>query len=159
MKLYGKKALLDNIKNSKIVRLINNDKKIIDLLKLNNVNYEFVKKEYFNYLDKSLNHQGIEIETFENKKFENLEEFIKNQNEEKKSIVVILDSILDPYNLGSIIRTCESFKVDAIIYKKDNQVQINELVIKTSAGAIANISMIRVINLSSTIELLKKNKY
>jgi 23S rRNA (guanosine2251-2'-O)-methyltransferase len=73
--------------------------------------------------------------------------------------VVILDSLQDPFNFGSIIRTCESFNVDAIVYKKDNQVQINDFVKKTSQGAINNIRMFKVVNLSNEIEFLKQNKF
>jgi len=71
----------------------------------------------------------------------------------------MLDSIEDPMNFGAIIRSAESVGVDALIYKKDGQCQITPAVIKTSAGAISNLNMIKVTNLNDTIAKLKNNGY
>ena len=70
--------------------------------------------------------------------------------------VVILDSIADPHNLGAIIRTAESAGVHGIILQKDRACPVNETVYKTSAGAISNMLIARVVNISQEIEFLKK---
>lgn len=158
MILYGKKSLLDNLKNSdkiKYVELLNNVE-IINILKKNNIEYKIKEKSFFAKFDKNLNHQYIVIHMEENKS-NTLEDFLKNKKDE--SIVLVLDNIKDPFNFGSIIRTAECYGVDCIIYKKDNQVQINDYVIKSSQGAIYNINLIKVININSTLEELKKNGY
>jgi 23S rRNA (guanosine2251-2'-O)-methyltransferase len=71
----------------------------------------------------------------------------------------MIDSIQDPQNFGSILRTCDAFGVKTVIYKKDNQVQVNDFVIKTSMGAISNLNLIRVTNLSNALNQLKKSGY
>ncbi len=69
-------------------------------------------------------------------------------------IVVILDHIEDPHNMGAILRTCDTMGVTAVIYPKDRQCQINSTVIKASSGAAHHLQLIRVTNLSQAIDKL-----
>ena len=71
----------------------------------------------------------------------------------------MLDHLEDPHNFGAIIRTSEALGVDGIIIPNDRSVGINATVVKTSAGAIAHTNIIRVPNLTSTIEKLKDKGY
>ena len=71
----------------------------------------------------------------------------------------MLDSFQDPHNFGAILRTCDALGIDAVIYKDDNQAQINDFVIKTSMGAVNNLNLFKVTNFARTIELLKKSGY
>ena len=70
-----------------------------------------------------------------------------------------MDHLEDPHNLGAIIRTSEAAGVSGIIIPKDRGVSINATVIKTSTGAIDNIPISMVTNLSNTIFDLKKNGF
>ena len=70
-----------------------------------------------------------------------------------------MDHLEDPHNLGAIIRTCEAAGVDGIIIPKDRSVEVNATVIKVSTGAINNMSVARVTNLSRTIDELKKEGF
>ena len=74
-------------------------------------------------------------------------------------VVVILDHLEDPHNLGAIIRTCEAAGIRSIILPKDRQVQINATVMKTSVGTLDNMNMISVTNLVNTINKLKDNGF
>ena len=74
-------------------------------------------------------------------------------------VVVILDHLEDPHNLGAIIRTCEAAGIRSIILPKDRQVQINATVMKTSVGTLDNINMISVTNLVNAINKLKDNGF
>jgi 23S rRNA (guanosine2251-2'-O)-methyltransferase len=153
MKIFGKKALLDNLSRINKVELEKKDSQIISLLRQNNIQFEIKGSKSFESLDKNLNHQGIisYVET----KVSSLTEIYKKEN----AIVLIVDSLQDPQNFGAILRTCDAFGIDAVIYKKDNQVQINDFVIKTSMGAINNLNMFKVTNLSNEIDLLKENGF
>ena len=71
------------------------------------------------------------------------------------AFVVLLDGIEDPHNLGAIIRTCECAGVDGIIIPKVRACQVNETVVRTSAGAISNMRICRVTNLKEAIDKLK----
>ena len=78
---------------------------------------------------------------------------------EENPLIVMLDHLEDPHNFGAIIRTCEALGVSAIIIPNDSSVNINATVVKTSAGAINNIKIIRVPNLSVAINKLKSKNY
>lgn len=69
---------------------------------------------------------------------------------------LILDQLEDPHNLGSILRTCDVSKVDGVIVPSRRSVGLTQVVAKTSAGAIEYVPVVRVTNLSDTIDMLKK---
>ena len=162
--LFGPKAINEAINNQyttiKKIYLTKNKSSFLSNLQNKNINYQFVSDDYFNKFDSSLNHQFICAEIESNNYFNSVESWLQTmQFTNKKQLVVILDEINDPRNFGSIIRTCYGLGVSAIIYKKDNQVQINDLVQKTSMGATSFIPLIKVSNLSRTIDTLKDNGY
>jgi 23S rRNA (guanosine2251-2'-O)-methyltransferase len=75
------------------------------------------------------------------------------------SIVLVLDSIEDPQNFGSLIRTAEAGGVQGILIPKDRAVGLTATVVKASAGAAAHIPIVRVTNLAQAIEDLKKRGF
>ncbi|NTU61050.1 MAG: hypothetical protein HGA95_01780 [Caldiserica bacterium] len=66
---------------------------------------------------------------------------------EDSSIVLVLDGIEDPQNLGAIIRSAECFGVDGVIIPKNNACPVNMTVMKTSAGAVTHVPVARVVNI------------
>ncbi len=78
------------------------------------------------------------------------------KKEGARALLLILDGIQDPQNLGSLIRTALGCGAQGIIIPKDRAVGITPAVIKASAGAAAHLPVARVTNLSSTIDALKK---
>ena len=83
-------------------------------------------------------------------------EFQEKLVREEKSVVLILDGIQDPRNFGALIRSAEAFGISGIIIPDRRAVDINETVVKTSTGAIEHVPIIKVTNLSQTMERLKK---
>jgi 23S rRNA (guanosine2251-2'-O)-methyltransferase len=156
MTLYGKKALIENIEYIKNVEIGSTRLDVVKLLKENNIPFVIKPDSYFNKFS-NVNHQKIISYTKQSENKLELKDFLNEQDE--KSLIVVLDSIMDPGNFGAILRSCEAFGVNAVIYKKDNQAQINETVSKTSQGAVNRINLYRVANLSQTLELLKDNGY
>jgi len=75
------------------------------------------------------------------------------------SLILVLDSIEDPQNLGSLIRTAEACGVRGILIPKDRAAGLTPAVIRVSAGATAHIPVVRVTNLVQTIEDLKKEGF
>ncbi len=73
--------------------------------------------------------------------------------------VLLLDSIEDPQNLGSLIRTAEACGVRGVVIPKDRAVGLTPAVVKSSAGAAAYVPVVRVTNLVSAIEELKKEGF
>ena len=72
-------------------------------------------------------------------------------------LVLILDSIQDPRNLGACLRSANASGVDCVVINKDGSSPINAVVHKTSAGAINTLKIFQVTNLTRTIKALQKN--
>lgn len=87
---------------------------------------------------------------------------LKDVNLKKeKSVVLVLDSLTDVTNIGTIIRSCVAFNVDFILYHKTNMPEIttNEVVAKNACGGLESIDVITESNLANSIANLKKNNY
>ena len=72
-------------------------------------------------------------------------------------LVLILDSIQDPRNLGACLRSANAAGIDCVVINKDGSSPINAVVHKTSAGAINTLKIFQVTNLTRTIKALQKN--
>lgn len=159
--IIGKKAILDAISNKslKSATISNKDKifynKVKAYLPSVTINND---RSFYESVAKAQNHQ-FAIGYVEGEIGLTLDGLLTKVKDQSTSLVLMLDSIEDPMNFGAIIRSAESFGVDALIYKKDGQCQITPAVIKTSQGAISNLNMIKVTNLSDTIAKLKNAGY
>jgi 23S rRNA (guanosine2251-2'-O)-methyltransferase len=71
-------------------------------------------------------------------------------------LVVLLDNIEDPHNLGAILRSCEGAGVDGVFIPEHRAAGLSETVAKTSAGAVEYVRVARVVNLVPLIEELKE---
>lgn len=74
-------------------------------------------------------------------------------------LVVLLDNIEDPHNLGAILRTCEASGVDGVFIPDRRAAPLNETVAKTSAGAIEHVRVAEVTNLVPLIDDLKQRGF
>lgn len=107
-------------------------------------------------LSKIEKNQGIiaEVEAF---KYCRLEEILKiGRADPKGHFILVLDSILDPQNLGSIVRTSHLLGVHGIIIPERNSASIGPASTRASAGAVEYIPIARVTNVTRTLKLLKK---
>lgn len=80
-------------------------------------------------------------------------------NPDKKSVVVILDSITDPHNTGAIIRSCDQFACDLVVLPTRRGATDSEIIARSSAGASSWVPMSVVPNLVRVIEILKEEGY
>lgn len=80
-------------------------------------------------------------------------------SDKTKSLVIILDQISDPYNFGNIIRSAKAFGVDFIIAQNKYSPKENSTIAKIASGALEDIPICNINNLSSAIEILKKYDY
>ena len=160
MYIYGKNVVKEALHTKKNIRkaLItknNKDQKLINEIKNNKIKIQFADKIILDRLVDG-NHQGFILEIDEIETYP-LESILNNDN--PKSLVVILDHLEDPHNFGAIIRTSVALGIDAIIIPNDRSVGITGTVVKTSAGSINYIKIIRTPNLNNAVEKLKKNGY
>ncbi len=127
------------------------DKDILNYLKENKIKYEFLPETRLNKMV-SEHHQGVVLDI-------NDYEYYKLEDVIDENFLVCLDHLEDPHNLGAIIRTCECAGIKGIIIPKDRSIRVNETVMKISAGAINNVKIVEVSNLSETLRKLQKNMF
>ena len=144
-----------------IEKIIVEDSKNADLQQIiarannNNVKLEIVSKKELDRIAKR-DTQGV-IAFIENYRYADIRDIFKRADElNQKLFIVILDGILDPHNLGAILRTCECAGVHGVIIPENRACEVNATVFKTSAGAVAHMRVAKVMNLSRTIDELKK---
>ncbi len=75
------------------------------------------------------------------------------------TLILILDHLQDPHNLGACLRTAESAGVDAVILPKHSACPINQTVIKVASGAVESLNIILVANIVNAMEILKKKGF
>lgn len=155
MQIYGKNAALEAL-NKNIVRKAYvyehlKDKDILALLSKKKIQTLFLPKQKLDAMEKG-NHQGIilQINDYE---YSSLDDMLNDE------IIVVLDHLEDPHNLGAIIRTCEAAGLKNIVIPKDRSAKVNATVMKVSAGCLANVNIALVSNINNTLEKLKKNGF
>ena len=159
MYIYGKNTVLQALKDNKKIKklLIANASNIKAVASQKKVKFQEVKKSDLDKLVKG-NHQGVVAEV-EDYRLYSVEEIVKDIATDKLPLIVMLDGIEDPHNLGAILRTGECIGVDGIIYKKHHAVSLNSTVAKVSCGAIERVKVAEVTNLTQTIKKLKQQGY
>lgn len=161
--IYGKNTIIAALKGEKSVYTVyiqNNlkDSKIIELCKKRKVHIKMVDKSEFIKKLGNVTHQGVMAEVEEYRYF-SINEILDATPEGKQPLLVMLDGLEDPHNLGAILRTCDAIGVDGVIIGKNRSVGLNGTVAKVSTGAIDHIKVAQVTNLSRTLEDLKKNSF
>jgi 23S rRNA (guanosine2251-2'-O)-methyltransferase len=101
-------------------------------------------------------HQGViaRISAYEYSTLDDIFELAEKKNEQP--FVFLLDEIVDPDNLGAIIRTADVCGAHGVIIPKNRAVGLTPTAVKASAGAINYIPVVKVTNLKNTIDELKK---
>lgn len=120
------------------------------------IKVEFADRRALDKLSETGHHQGV-IAFHTDFKYADLNDTIKKaRNEGKDILFVILDEVLDPHNLGSVIRVAECAGATGVIIPNRRSATVNETVVRTSAGATAYVPVIKVNNLNQAIEKLKQ---
>ena len=88
-----------------------------------------------------------------------VDEFLDSLNDDNDYLVLMLDGITDPHNLGAILRSADQFGVDLVVIPERRSVQANETVVKVSSGAAQYVPISVVTNLSRAIATLKDNGF
>ena len=107
---------------------------------------------FFDRRTNGANHQGV-LAICSTQKYRELEDILSNLS--SCPVLVILDSIEDPRNLGAIIRSCAACGVEGVILPKDHSSGLTSAVAKTAAGALDHIIVVRVNNLVAVMKELK----
>ena len=167
--IAGKHAVTEALKNPKrkVLRvfLTEDSKKILNkenqdhnLLKDIKIFYKN-KKELDRLCSKEqISHQNL-IAEIEHLDEVNLKEFIEAKKSKKSIILVALEEVTDPRNIGSIIRSATSFNIDGIIIKGRSFQSESKLLYKSASGSMEYIHIFEVSNINTTLKFLKAKNF
>ena len=166
--VYGKNPVFEILlKNPKRINKIyiqkgifydNRLKKINDLAFQNKIQIQQTNlQKFYEYFEEKPNFQGV-VASVCPVEYVDLEDFLEIKKNGFKKIV-ILDGIVDPHNLGAIIRTTAAAGFDAVMVSNHRCAPITAVVEKISSGAVNHIPIIKTTSLSASIELLKKHDF
>jgi len=162
--IWGKHSVLASLESGRPINRIwctseikSSEKFFILLKEIKNkgVLVEEVSWSRISQITRGAVHQGIALQV-SYKKTLPLEELIRLSRLNKTSPVLIcLDGITDPHNLGAIVRSAEAFGCSGVILPQRRSAGITGTVSKVAAGALENLAISRVVNLNRSLQLLK----
>jgi len=164
--LIGRKPVLEAIKAGESIEKIyllfgQKGETIYEIKKLarqNKISLTELPSNKFRNISSDSNTQGV-VAIKSTQKYFSVEQIIEKAKQSTYPLILILDSIQDPHNLGAIFRTAECAGVDGIIMTIHESATITETVVKTSAGATEHLMISKVANLSQTLDILKENGF
>ena len=167
--IAGKHAVTEALKNPKrkVLRVfltedskknLNKENQDHNLLKNVNIFYK-TKKELDRLCSKEqISHQSL-IAEIEHLDEVNLREFIEAKKSKKSIILVALEEVTDPRNIGSIIRSATSFDIDGIIIKGRSFQSESKLLYKSASGSMEYMNIFEVSNINTTLKYLKTKNF
>ena len=165
-KIIGRKPVLEAINSGIEIEVIyiafgqhgEAINRIFSAAKKNKIKITQLSTQKFNAISKVEDSQGV-VAIKSSQKYYSLEELIRESQKSKYPLLLLLDTIQDPQNLGAIFRSAECAGVDGIILTTNQSSPITETVEKISAGAVSYLKICKVHNLVQTIDELKKNNF
>ena len=159
MRLYGRNCVTERVKNNpKSIRKIFLEATadiagLEHAVKSRHIPIERILKQEFNKKSQDIPSQGViaEVEDF---KYVYLEDVLGEGR-----ILLFLDSLNDPQNLGSILRTAACFGGFAVILPKHDSVEVTEAVLRVAQGGENYVPVVKAVNLAIAIEKAKKKGF
>jgi 23S rRNA (guanosine2251-2'-O)-methyltransferase len=125
---------------------------IIELCRAQSVPIRFETREALDRTSKGLSHQGVIA-------FGAAHRYVELSDVENARLLVILDGIEDPYNLGAIVRTAHAAGANGVVVSERRSAALTETVDRAAAGALAHLPVARVTNISQALERLKEHGF
>jgi len=125
---------------------------IIELCRAQSVPIRFETREALNRTSKGVPHQGVIA-------FGAAHRYVELSDVENARLLVVLDGIEDPHNLGAIIRTAHAAGANGVVVSERRSAPLTETVDRAAAGALAHLPVARVTNISQALERLKEHGF
>jgi 23S rRNA (guanosine2251-2'-O)-methyltransferase len=122
---------------------------IIDLCRTHSVPVHFEPRELLDRTSKGTPHQGV-IAFGAAHKYADLNDIVNTAR-----LIVVLDGVEDPHNLGAILRTAHAAGANAVVVPERRAAPLTETVARAAAGALEYLPVVRITNVSQTLEKLK----
>lgn len=160
--IYGRNTVKSALKEKKVTRIyLSNTAKEDEIIKecqRQHLRLNFVSPIELNQMVQGGSHQGVVAE-ISDYTFTSLETIIQDAKKATYPLLLVLDGLNDPHNLGAILRSADAFGAQGIIIGKHRQVGLTSTVAKVSTGAIDHVPVAQVTNLAQTIRYLKKEGF
>ena len=163
--IVGRNAVKEALKAGRSIQriLVSDDKiktglsDIVGLAKSKGIEVRPTPVKQMNRYETDVPHQGV-IAFVNAVEFKDLGEVLQESNHENP-LLILTDGVEDPHNMGAIIRTAECVGATAVLIPKRHNAPINATVAKTSAGAVEQIPLVQVGNVTQTIKQLQKQGF
>ena len=163
--IVGRNAVKEALKAGRSIQriLVSDDKvktglsDIVGLAKSKGVEVRPTPVKQMNRYETDVPHQGV-IAFVNAVEFKDLGEVLQESNHENP-LLILTDGVEDPHNMGAIIRTAECVGATAVLIPKRHNAPINATVAKTSAGAVEQIPLVQVGNVTQTIKQWQKQGF
>ena len=130
--------------------------KIIDAARESGVRLRFEPREELTRLARTAAHQGV-VAIARTREFLDLEDLLASPEESPgPRLLLALDGIEDPQNLGALLRTADASGVDGVLLTERRAAPLSPVAVKASAGAAEHVRIARVVNLVRALEQLKQ---
>jgi len=128
---------------------------IIDLARERSVSVRFEPREALDRASNGAVHQGV-VAFGAAERYAKLDDVLSGA---EAQLLVVLDGVEDPHNLGAIVRTAHAAGASAILIPDRRAAGLTEVVAKAAAGALEHLPVVRIGNVSQTLETLKKRGF
>ncbi|MBD2461715.1 23S rRNA (guanosine(2251)-2'-O)-methyltransferase RlmB [Oscillatoria sp. FACHB-1407] len=129
---------------------------LLEQAKLNGAVIDEVEPRRLDQMTQGANHQGVAAQVSPYDYLELSELIQRAKAASDQPVLIAVDGITDPHNLGAIVRTAEAIGAQGLILPQRRTVGITSTVLKVAAGALETFPVARVVNLSRALEDLKK---
>lgn len=127
---------------------------VFDLAREHGIRVDRMQRDKLDKLTGNANHQGVVAFTA-SADYVDVDEIL-DASSDQPALIVVLDGVEDPRNLGAVLRSVEGAGADGVVIPERRAVGLTETVAKSSAGAIEHVKVAKVSNLNRFIEDLKE---
>jgi 23S rRNA (guanosine2251-2'-O)-methyltransferase len=165
--IEGRNAVLEALRSGSPVRRIliaegtkpnQAIEEILSLAQEVGISVQSVARKKLDALSDRGAHQGVMAEAPEFA-YALLSDVIEQSEVAKRSLIIVLDHVTDPGNLGAVIRSAEVAGADAVVIPRDRSAGVGPVVFKSSAGAVAHIPVVQETNLVRALDAFKEAGY
>lgn len=130
---------------------------IVEMTRPANIPVEYLPRQKFNALTGIDTHQGVAALVSPFPLLDLSDLLGENSTDNKSKFFLLIDNIVDPHNLGALIRSALCASLTGVIIPKDRAAEPSPTVSKSSAGALEHIRLASVVNMANAIKELKKS--
>jgi 23S rRNA (guanosine2251-2'-O)-methyltransferase len=158
MLIFGVNPVMEALRAGRVARVRvsgRNDDRLRALLSLagsQKVPVEYVTSDVLERQSRGGVHQGVVAEIRERREY-SIEELVRDAA--GSPLIVVLDGVEDPHNVGAILRTADAAGADGVVIQSRRSAALDGVAAKTSAGALAHVRVAEVVNIARALDELK----